>query len=118
MQTVFCYDCNGNPGVAFLSNGVWLRDALDPSDRYRINVTHWLESDPPPKPDPFEEWWELLPKTPGTYFRSQFLVEHLPKSYAKVIWDAAIESFTREAQANIQSQLHETLCQPKNPQNT
>ncbi len=84
MRPVFCYDCNGNPGVAFLSNGVWLRDALDPADRYQINVTHWLESEPPPKPDPFDEWWNnKIAKISRPAFSKEF---------GREIWDAAVNS--------------------------
>ncbi len=81
--------------------------------------------EPPPKPDPFEEWWKTnhsLPCIADIRWvvrpDSSSALGSSSKDVAKVIWDAAIESFNREAQDNIQAQLHETLCQPRNPQNT
>ena len=58
------------------------------------NVTHWQPlPEPPPKPDPFETWWN---KHAGCF--AAFTIERdgtyslVYKAGAKAIWDAAIAS--------------------------
>ncbi len=115
--------CGANVVLSYRNeSGFW----CEFDGRISWQPSYWMPlPEPPPKPDPFEEWWKtnhslpciadirwvVRPDSPSALGSSS-------KDVAKVIWDAAIESFNRESQDNIQAQLHETLCQPRNPQNT
>jgi len=47
------------------------------------DIKNWVEAQPPPKPDPFEEWWW---KGRETHFQIMPLERD-----ARIIWDAAIK---------------------------
>ena len=50
--------------------------------------------EPPPKLDPFEEWWNSLPSAAPTYPDNYRLIDGLPRErhFVHLIWDAAIRS--------------------------
>lgn len=49
-------------------------------------ITHWAEIEPPPKPDPFEEFW----------VKADLLITRMPKDVVREIWDATIKHMAEQ----------------------
>lgn len=55
-----------------------------------LSPTHWAEVNRPPKPDPFELWWEGLKiGVPGYRIHEG---HYLCEDAARIVWDAATKA--------------------------
>lgn len=59
----------------------------------------------PPKPDPFEQWWNNLPNSPYGQEVKQFFNRVIEKGHAKLVWDAAVESVMNKSPRPVTAHL-------------